>query len=186
MNWQAADVMALLYRQRHDFLNHFQIIGAYLQLNKSERALAYLKKSLAGMEHIGRLMHLKQNELALISLIKIEAMADKGITLELEVHTMMEKLLPEVSVVIPVWAAAWDAALALACAGNILKVSLTYKENHYCLDFTTGPAAKIPPEIPVLKNLADRSGVTFNFDGHQGKMSLLFQGSCPVQSDRNE
>lgn len=32
----------LLRRQRHDFLNHVQVVHAYLQMGKDEKALQYL------------------------------------------------------------------------------------------------------------------------------------------------
>jgi len=175
MNWQAADVIALLRWQRHDFLNHFQVIGGYLQLNKNERALAYLKQSVARSEHTGKLMQLKHPALALISLIKMVKAATRGITLELEVHTMMmEHLLLEIDEVITLWAVAWDAALALTCTGSILKVSLTYQDKFYSLHFKIEPAPDTPREVAVLEDLARRSGVPFVYQVHKGEMSLHF------------
>lgn len=35
----------LLHRQRHDFLNHLQVIHAYLQVGKTERAMEYLTRA---------------------------------------------------------------------------------------------------------------------------------------------
>lgn len=34
----------LLRYQRHDFANHLQVIGGYLELNQADKALAYLKQ----------------------------------------------------------------------------------------------------------------------------------------------
>ncbi|HWQ42387.1 MAG TPA: Spo0B domain-containing protein [Desulfosporosinus sp.] len=34
--------------QRHDFLNHWQVIMGNLQLNQSEKALAYMRETVAG------------------------------------------------------------------------------------------------------------------------------------------
>jgi sensor histidine kinase regulating citrate/malate metabolism len=34
----------LLRRQHHDYLNHIQVVYAYLQAGKSERAIAYIEK----------------------------------------------------------------------------------------------------------------------------------------------
>ncbi|NLI92406.1 MAG: histidine kinase [Peptococcaceae bacterium] len=35
--------------QRHDFLNNFQVIRGYLQLNMPDRALAYIDEAIAGL-----------------------------------------------------------------------------------------------------------------------------------------
>lgn len=43
MNW---------YRlQRHDFLNHWQVIMGYLQLNNPDKALEYMRKALQGIQN---------------------------------------------------------------------------------------------------------------------------------------
>lgn len=36
--------------QRHDFLNHSQVVMGYLQLGKSEKALEYMRKAIRGLE----------------------------------------------------------------------------------------------------------------------------------------
>lgn len=38
------EVLRRLSRQRHDFLNHIQVVYAYLQIGKFEKALSYLEK----------------------------------------------------------------------------------------------------------------------------------------------
>ena len=38
------DVMKLLRIQRHDFLNHLQVIHALVQLGRGEKALKYIEK----------------------------------------------------------------------------------------------------------------------------------------------
>lgn len=37
--------VALLREQRHDYLNYMQVVQAYLQMGKAEKALAYLEKA---------------------------------------------------------------------------------------------------------------------------------------------
>ena len=38
------DIIKLLRIQRHDFLNHLQVIRAMIQLGRNERALKYIEK----------------------------------------------------------------------------------------------------------------------------------------------
>ncbi|HHP51706.1 MAG TPA: hypothetical protein ENM97_08280 [Moorella mulderi] len=65
MDWEAGDIIAFLRWQRHDYLNHLQVISGYLQLGKAEQALAYLQGVLKEMEELGKLMRLKSPSLAL-------------------------------------------------------------------------------------------------------------------------
>lgn len=39
-----SDMVNIFREQRHDFLNHIQVILGYLQLNKADRAVTYIKK----------------------------------------------------------------------------------------------------------------------------------------------
>lgn len=38
------EMIKMLRRQRHDFVNHIQVVHAYLQIGKVEKALAYLEE----------------------------------------------------------------------------------------------------------------------------------------------
>ena len=38
------EMIKMLRRQRHDFINHIQVVHAYLQLGKVEKALASLEE----------------------------------------------------------------------------------------------------------------------------------------------
>lgn len=38
------EMIKILRRQRHDFINHIQVVHAYLQLGKIEKALAFLEE----------------------------------------------------------------------------------------------------------------------------------------------
>ncbi|NLK01078.1 MAG: hypothetical protein GX318_07565 [Clostridia bacterium] len=38
------ETMDLMQRQKHDYLNHLQVIYSYLQLGKADRALGYAKE----------------------------------------------------------------------------------------------------------------------------------------------
>ncbi|MBP2633146.1 MAG: hypothetical protein H6Q70_3774 [Firmicutes bacterium] len=38
------EIIKMLRRQRHDFINHIQVVHAYLQLGKVEKALASLEE----------------------------------------------------------------------------------------------------------------------------------------------
>ncbi|WP_406678665.1 Spo0B domain-containing protein [Neomoorella carbonis] len=176
MTWQAADVISLLRRQRHDILNHLQVISGYLQLQKSDRALSYLQEVVGELEQLGRLMRLKQPDLALLSLLKMEQVAARGITLTLAVHTMMENLTMDNKAALALWEAAWDLAVALAGEGNTLQVSLTEGEEGYYLSFKAGVPANVPAgAVNYLADLAGRHQVPFTWQPGTGEMGLLLR-----------
>ncbi|WP_258360314.1 Spo0B domain-containing protein [Moorella sulfitireducens] len=175
MTWQAADVISLLRWQRHDFLNHLQVISGYIQLQKSDRALTYLQEVTAGLEQLGRLMHLKQPHLALVSLMKIEQAAARGINPTIAVHTLMENLDMDNDAALALWEAAWDLALDLAGDGNILQVCLTEKEGYH-LAFQAGAPADLPAgAADHLSGLAVRYQVPFTWEPEKGKLELLLR-----------
>ncbi|HWR41186.1 MAG TPA: Spo0B domain-containing protein [Patescibacteria group bacterium] len=39
-----SEAIRLLRRQRHDFINHLQVVYTLLQLGRNEKALAYIQK----------------------------------------------------------------------------------------------------------------------------------------------
>lgn len=175
MDWQALQIIALLRWQRHEFLNHLQVISGYLQLQKSERALDYLKQVIAQLEHPGRLMRLKQPDLAVAALLKMEQAASRGITLNIEVHTTMENLAMTKEAVLAVWEAAWELALDLVGDGATLLVSLTDAGQGYKLHFKTKGRAPVPCQAADrLADLAGRHRVPFTWKPETGEIELIF------------
>lgn len=58
------DVIKLLRIQRHDFLNHLQVIHALIQLGRDERALQYIEKLAHDPEMISNVLLTYQNEIS--------------------------------------------------------------------------------------------------------------------------
>lgn len=89
------EILDIIRVQRHDFLNHLQVISGLLQLNKPDKALDYIKQICyeAGQEsHICRI---DNSELA-IRLLREQHMATKrGIELEIVVLDFSDTDLPD-------------------------------------------------------------------------------------------
>lgn len=83
----AQNYLKLLRVYKHDFLNHLQVLLGYLQLNKDDKALDYVKKAIAELEKGGSLMRLELPELVLWLLIQRLELKEKGIELTLENHS---------------------------------------------------------------------------------------------------
>lgn len=57
-----ADMIKLLRIQRHDFLNHLQVIHAMIQLGRGEKALQYIEKLAHDPDMISDLLAAYQNK----------------------------------------------------------------------------------------------------------------------------
>lgn len=55
--------------QRHDFLNHMQVISGLIQLNKGDRVKEYIKQVSLEMERLSRVAHLTVPEVAAALLV---------------------------------------------------------------------------------------------------------------------
>lgn len=77
--------------QRHDFLNHWQVIMGYLQLGKADRALLYMQEGVSGLEAEQQIGQIPQEIVASTLLGFIIALRKEGIWVEIE----LEKLLKE-------------------------------------------------------------------------------------------
>lgn len=56
------DVMNVLRIQRHDFLNHLQVIHAMIQLGRNEKALQYIENLAHDPEMISNVLATYKNE----------------------------------------------------------------------------------------------------------------------------
>jgi len=81
----AQDIMRMLRVQRHDFLNHLQVVMGYVQIGRGERALDYIKDYIAILTKEGFLVNLASPELALHLLLFAQEARDRGILCRLEV-----------------------------------------------------------------------------------------------------
>ncbi|NPV27190.1 MAG: hypothetical protein HPY81_07035 [Firmicutes bacterium] len=83
------EVVGLLRVQRHDFLNHLQVIMGFLQLNKPEQALAYLRKISAQLQEAGKVMRLPWPELVAVLLLAEKQAEQDQVDLTIEVAVNM-------------------------------------------------------------------------------------------------
>ena len=77
------DFISFLRVYKHDFLNHLQVIQGYLQLQKPEQALRYLKEAMKDVELYGSVLRLKLPAVAFWLLLKELELRKQGITMHL-------------------------------------------------------------------------------------------------------
>lgn len=75
-------IVDLLREQRHDFMNHIQVIWGYLQLNKAKHAVQYIVEINKKMESISRLFSMDSGSLSLFLYDYFKKMHEKGLLIE--------------------------------------------------------------------------------------------------------
>lgn len=83
----AALLLEVMRRHRHDFLNHLQVVSGFLQLGKVDRALEYIRRVSGEMEKLGAILRLKYPQMATLLLKNSLLAQDKQIDLDLDLAT---------------------------------------------------------------------------------------------------
>ena len=81
-----AKMMQLFSHQRHDFLNHLQVVSGLLQMNREEQARDYIKNVAREVALLSKIVHLKIPEAAAAILLSHYAAAELGVGMEFEIN----------------------------------------------------------------------------------------------------
>jgi hypothetical protein len=103
--------------QRHDFLNHWQVIMGYLQLGKPEKALNYMREGIDGLEaeqHIGQI---PQETVSAILLSLVISLRQQKVHVEVELKDVMKETI--------FWEELWEEEYGQALYGYT-RECLTY------------------------------------------------------------
>ncbi len=82
-----AKMLELLSVQRHDFLNHLQIISGLLQLKKETEAREYIRTAADAIISLSKVVHLEVPEVAAVLLIAHNRAADYQIKIAFDVQS---------------------------------------------------------------------------------------------------
>lgn len=77
--------------QRHDFLNHWQVIMGYLQLGKADKALSYMREGMSGLEAEQEIGQIPQETVAAILLSFVISLRKEGIKVEVKLKASMKE-----------------------------------------------------------------------------------------------
>lgn len=86
------EVIDALKAQKHDFKNHLNVISALLQLKNIEKAQEYIYKVNGKVDEAFSITKLENIEFAAILHTKVAIAESKGINVELDIETNLEKL----------------------------------------------------------------------------------------------
>jgi len=81
-----AKMLELLSVQRHDFLNHLQIISGLLQLKKETEAREYIRTAASAIMSLSKVVHLEVPEVAAVLLVAHNRAANHLIKIEFDVQ----------------------------------------------------------------------------------------------------
>ncbi len=79
-------MMELVSLQRHDFLNHLQVVSGLLQLKRDEQARDYINKVAVEIRRLSRVVHLKVPEAAAAILLAHHLAADYQVEMKYTVE----------------------------------------------------------------------------------------------------
>ena len=81
-----------LYRlQRHDFMNHWQVIMGYLQLGNTDKALNYMRNALQGLEAEQVMGQIPQPIVASCLLGFVVSLRSQGVQVQVEVSESIKE-----------------------------------------------------------------------------------------------
>lgn len=86
-----AELLEWYRLQRHDFLNHWQVIIGNLQLNQPEKALKYMRAALTGVEQEQKIGQISEPQLAAILLGFMIRLRQEGITTTIDFPDAMKQ-----------------------------------------------------------------------------------------------
>lgn len=87
MSEDAALLLEIMRRYRHDFLNHLQVVSGFVQLGKPDRALEYVRRVSEEMEKLGAILRLQHPQMATLLLKNLLLAQDKQIDINLDLGT---------------------------------------------------------------------------------------------------
>lgn len=104
-------LLQFLRRQRHDFLNHLQVISGFIQLGQLERAMEYVQRVSRDLELPGAVFRIKVTEVAVFLLGHLIEAEDHQVEVRYEVATDFGDWSGETGPVLAAMERLWQAAM---------------------------------------------------------------------------
>lgn len=141
-------LLEVIQVQRHDFLNHLQVISGLLQLNKGERVRDYIQQVCGEYEKLSKITRLKSPEVKAVLLIASNEAAKCQVDLVLDIQTNMALLAVSGEVVAGALDRCFKQALKLLAPPEVLdrRIRLTISEGEKKVTIKLGFPG-VPAEI---------------------------------------
>ena len=186
--WTVVDIPAMLELisvQRHDFLNHFQVISGLLQLNKGEKVRDYIRQVSLELGRLSRVNHIKNHYVAAALLLGHNRAETYQVNINYNIHTDMEQCaIPGGDLAGVLYEVLSRAAAYLASSevpGRSMDITISESEKKYlCSIFLPEVAGRgvgmyrdlVAGIEQLLLPLGDSVGLTVSGSG--GEMHIIF------------
>lgn len=189
-NTQMDNLNHTLRAQRHDFLNHLQVVYSLMEMKEYAEASDYLEKVYGEIRSVASFLRTKSTPVNALLQVKAGACAEHGVDLQLDMKSSLDGL------AIPGWELCRVLANLIDNALDALKgvekpvLRITIAEDLRAYTFTVANnGSPIPGE---LRESIFEAGVTTKGEGHGMGLSIVRQtveeygGSVTVSSDAQE
>lgn len=86
------EMMQVIKAQRHDFINHLQVVYGFLSLNESSQAQAYISNLYQDVQVSGRILQLAVPELAALLMVKMGVATTRDISFFIDIDSNLASL----------------------------------------------------------------------------------------------
>ncbi|NLI22863.1 MAG: GHKL domain-containing protein [Clostridiales bacterium] len=189
-NTQMDTLNHTLRAQRHDFLNHLQVVYSLMEMREYGEATDYLEKVYGEIRSVASFLRTKSTAVNALLKVKAGACADRGIDLQMDIKSALEGL------TIPGWEMCRVLGNLIDNATDALKnvqqptIRLTIAEDLRAFTFTI---ANNGPAIPeALRESIFEAGVSTKGEGRGMGLSIVRQtlsahgGSVACESNAQE
>ena len=170
-NHQMDQLNLRLREQRHDFLNHIQVVYSLLEMEEYREATAYLERIYDETRTVSRVLRTKMTAFNALLQVKSAACEERGIVLEMDIRSTLD------GVPVPPWEMCCIIGNLLdnamdAAGGHSPRIALRVTEDLRGFTFVLeNNGDPIPPHL--RGDLIFEPGVSTKGDGHGMGLSIV-------------
>lgn len=157
--------------QRHDFLNHLQVVYSLLEMNENAEATAYLERIYNELHSVSRVLRTRMTAFNALLQVKSAVCEERGIALDMDIRSTLE------GVPVPPWEMCciignlMDNAMDAVADTPDARIRLSVTEDLRGFTFTIqNNGAAIPA---TLRERIFEPGVSTKGDGHGMGLSIV-------------
>ena len=189
-NGQMNTLNLKLRAQRHDFLNHIQVVYSLLEMEEYAEATAYLERVYNELRSVSRVMRTKMTAFNALLQVKSAACEERGIALEMDIRSALEQL------AVPPWELCciignlMDNAMDAAADAPDARIRLSVSEDLRGFTFIISNNGATVPED--MRESVFEPGVSTKGEGHGMGLSIVrktleeFGGAIALDADGDE
>jgi hypothetical protein len=176
------DIINLFRVQKHDFLNYFQVILGYLQLERYDDALNYTRDAINTIQENGSIMKLNTINLSMLIMNLMQKMHAIGIEPKLTISTMLENIEEKdeenlCKMIDMLWKIVTAQLLRCNIEERYLEIDIRQAEDSYkfSFKFSYNENTIFNKEIQELKDYVSFYNIDFEAKGKNGFYKIFME-----------